>query len=196
MARAFPVAFRLATNKLASVSKLMGFSNGGVLGDVNFSRSAQDWEVEEVTEFFRLLYSVEIRRQGRDQLCWRQTATKKFTARSYYKVILNQPHIGFPWKRIWKAHVPTRVAFFVWTAALGNIQTIDNLRKRGMIVLDWCFMCKKEAELVNHLLLHCEMAKVLWDGVFGRVGLSWVMPKTVVEFLASWSNFQCLLVPK
>ena len=26
-------------------------------------------------------------------------------------------------------HLPSRVAFFVWTAILGNILTIDNLRK-------------------------------------------------------------------
>ncbi|KAF5465994.1 hypothetical protein F2P56_015953, partial [Juglans regia] len=163
LSRAFPVVFRLATNKQAAVSKVMGFSNGEVLWDVGLSRSAQDWEVEEVTDFFRQLYSMEIRRQGRDQLCWRQTTSKKFTVRSFYKVILNQHHTGFPWRRIWKVHVPSKVAFFVWTAAIGNIQTIDNLRKHGMIVLDWCFMCKKEAESVNHLLLHCEMAKVLWD---------------------------------
>lgn len=104
--------------------------------------------------------------------------------------MLNQHHTRFPWKRIWKAYVPTRVAFFAWTAALGNIQTVDNLRNRGMIVLDWCYICRKGAELVNHLLLHCEMAKVLWDGMFRRVGLNWVMPKAVVDLLACWTNFQ------
>ena len=111
-------------------------------------------------------------------------------------MILNQHHIGFPWKRIWKAHVPSKVAFFVWTAAIGNIQTIDNLRKRGMIVVDWCVMCKKEAESANHLLLHCEMAKVLWDGVFGKVGLCWVMPEAVMDLLTCWTNFQMHTCPQ
>ena len=30
-------------------------------------------------------------------------------------------------KSIWKVKVPTKVAFFAWIAALGNILTIDNL---------------------------------------------------------------------
>ena len=33
--------------------------------------------------------------------------------------------------------------FFVWTVALGNILTIDNLRKRQILILDWCCMWKK-----------------------------------------------------
>lgn len=33
----------------------------------------------------------------------------------------------FPWKSIWKAKVPSKVAFFAWSAALRKILTIDNL---------------------------------------------------------------------
>ena len=39
----------------------------------------------------------------------------------------------FPWKSIWKPRVPTRVAFFLWTATLGRILTVDNLRKKNTI---------------------------------------------------------------
>lgn len=35
-------------------------------------------------------------------------------------------------------------------------------------------MCKN-SELVDHSLLHCEMAKTTWDDFFTRTGLSWVM---------------------
>jgi hypothetical protein len=37
---------------------------------------------------------------------------------------------SFPWKSIWRNRVPLRVTFFVWTDALGNILTLDSLRKR------------------------------------------------------------------
>jgi len=50
-----------------------------------------------------------------------------------------------------------KVAFFVWSAALGKIPTIDNLRKRRVIVVDRSCMCKRNRESVNPLLLHCEL---------------------------------------
>jgi hypothetical protein len=53
------------------------------------------------------------------------------------------------------------VAFFVWTAALGKILTHDNLLRRGIVVVEWCVMCKKHGESVDHLLLHCDVARVV-----------------------------------
>ena len=89
---------------------------------------------------------------------------------------------------IWKSRAPPRVAFFVWTATLGRILTIDNLRRRNVMVLDWCCMCKKGAESVEHLLLHCPFAGELWSMVFGLFGVSWVMPRTIVELLECWQG--------
>ena len=63
-----------------------------------------------------------------------------------------------PWKSIWKSKAPTRVAFFVWMAVLGKILTLDNLRKKNIIVMEWCCMCKYSGESIDHLLLHCEVA--------------------------------------
>ena len=51
--------------------------------------------------------------------------------RSYYKALLPCDGRGVPWKAIWKPKVPPQVAFFVWTAALGRILTIDNLRTQS-----------------------------------------------------------------
>ncbi|KAF5481657.1 hypothetical protein F2P56_002294 [Juglans regia] len=169
----------------------MSYSNGEVHWDVRFFRPVQDWEIEEVTDFFRLLYSVDIDNMRGIKFTG-DIQHLKSCVRSYYKMFSDQRYISFPWKSIWKAHVPSKVAIFVWIAAIGNIQTIDNLRKRGMIVMEWCFMCKKAAESVDHLLLHCDVAKVLWDGVFRRSGLTWVMPKAVVDLLACWTRLHTL----
>jgi hypothetical protein len=76
--------------------------------------------------------------------------------------------------------------FFAWAAALGNILTLDNLRKRQIIVINRCCMCKKNEESVDHLLLHYEVACVLWNAIFGCFRLSWVMPRRVVDLFACW----------
>jgi hypothetical protein len=49
------------------------------------------------------------------------------------------------------------VAFFVWIAALGKILTHDNLRRRDIVVVEWCVMCKKHGESVDQLFLHCDV---------------------------------------
>ena len=101
-----------------------------------------------------------------------------------YQVLSQYSEQSFPWKSIWKQKIPSRVAFFVWTAALGKCLTIDNLRKRKVYILDWCYMCKCNSESVNHLFLHCPVASELWDMVFGLFGVNWVMPLSVVGLFA------------
>ncbi|KAG7994507.1 hypothetical protein I3843_01G060500 [Carya illinoinensis] len=54
--------------------------------------------------------------------------------------------------------------------------------------MEWCFMCKKDGESIDHLFLHCEVARELWIGILCRTGLSWVTPKRVVEVLVCWNR--------
>ena len=42
---------------------------------------------------------------------------------------------------MWRSKVPTKVAFFSWTASLGKILTTENLWYKGVAVVDWCYMC-------------------------------------------------------
>ena len=82
-------------------------------------------------------------------------------------------------------------SFFSWSASLGKILTTDNLRKRRIVVLDWCYMCKRCGESVDHLLLHCSLARELWSLVFFfffLFGLHWVMPLKVIELFESWQG--------
>ncbi|KAG7985003.1 hypothetical protein I3843_03G002700 [Carya illinoinensis] len=51
------------------------------------------------------------------------------------------------------------------------------------MVLDWCCMCKKNGESVDHLFLHCEVARTMWAYFFTGLGVAWVMPRRLVDFL-------------
>jgi hypothetical protein len=75
----------------------------------------------------------------------------KFDVRSFYKVLARKDNFPFPWKSIWRIKVPLKVAFFAWSTALGNILTIDNIRKRHVLVADWCYLCKRNGESVSPL---------------------------------------------
>jgi hypothetical protein len=94
----------------------------------------------------------------------------------------------FPWKSVWRTQAPSRAAFFVWSATLSKILTLDNFRKRHVIVINRCYICKKIGKSVDHLLLHCDVASALWSSLFNRFGMSWVMPKQVIDLLACWRS--------
>jgi hypothetical protein len=42
-----------------------------------------------------------------------------------------------------------------------KILTLDNLRKNNVIVVDWCCMCKRNGDFINHVFLHCEVARII-----------------------------------
>ena len=53
------------------------------------------------------------------------------------------------------------VAFFSWSASLDGILTANNLWKRRILVIDWCYMCKRCGKSVDYLLLCCPIASEL-----------------------------------
>jgi hypothetical protein len=108
-----------------------------------------------------------------------------FEVKSFYRVLSPQGS-SFPWKSVWRSQAPPRVAFFVWTVVQNKILTLDNLGRRGLVVVNRCWLCETEGESVDHLLLHCVTASALWNAFFARFGLCWVMPRTVKELIACW----------
>jgi hypothetical protein len=56
--------------------------------------------------------------------------------KSLYEVLSIRVQSLFSWKSIWNVKVPLRVAFFVWSATLEKILTLDNLQKRNIIVME------------------------------------------------------------
>jgi hypothetical protein len=108
--------------------------------------------------------------------------------KNFYNTLQFGESSFFPWKSVWKVKAPSRIAFFTWTTVLGKILTIDNLRRQGLILVNWCCLCKKSEETVNNLLLHCEFTRELWHLVLFLFGVLWIMSGTIVELLQCWKT--------
>ena len=184
----FPNMFRFCRNKDASVAELMMSTNGGLFWDVRFVRGVHTRDFGTMADFMVAIYGAPIRGRGEDKMCWIPSKSKGFLVRDYYRILVGTTSSGFPWKTIWKQKIPSRVAFFVWTVALRKCLTTDNLRKRKMWILNWCYMCKRNGELVDYLFLHYPFAMDLWSMVLSLFGVTRVMPHIVLGLLGCWQG--------
>ena len=75
---------------------------------------------------------------------------------------------------------PPKAGFFAWEA-LGKVLTQEQLKRRGRALANRCFICCQEEETVDHLLVHCTKASILWQLMLAIVGVSWAFPMSVRE---------------
>ena len=66
--------------------------------------------------------------------------------------------------------------------------TLDQLKRRGMTFANRCFMCEEDEETIDHLLIHCKSARMLWNLFLSIVGTSWVFPHSVFHTLLVWQG--------
>jgi hypothetical protein len=184
------VLFSCSSNKTVSIESLfIKPVEGGVrVWNFSFIRDFNNWEMDEVLNFFTFIHPKIPNNEGPDIMRWTLRKYGRFDAKSFYLALSGKFDIIFPWKAIWRVKAPRRVAFFVWTAAWGNILTCDNLMRRGYIMAGWCCMCRSDWETGDHLLIHCTMASVLWSAVLHSFGVCWVFPNRIVDLLFGWHN--------
>ena len=54
----------------------------------------------------------------------------------------------------------------------------------------WCCLCWDAGESVDHLFLHCGVARELWHCVFRSFGVAWVLPDRITALLfGCWNWF-------
>ena len=78
-------------------------------------------------------------------------------------MLMFSPPLDFPSRSIWNPIVPPKLGFFAWEASWGKVLTLDQLKKRGITLVNRCFLCEENEETIDHLLIHCSRAKMLWD---------------------------------
>ena len=93
-----------------------------------------------------------------------------------------------PSSAIWKVYVQPRVSFFGWEATWEKALTLDQLQKRGWPLANRCYLCQRHEESIDHILLHCAMARTLWALLCSLFGVQWVLPATVKGTLLGWDG--------
>ena len=76
-----------------------------------------------------------------DERRWNASKEGSFSVKSFFEVINKRDGIGNSVANIWKLKALPRVVVFGWLALQKKILTMDNLRKRGKIIVNGSPMC-------------------------------------------------------
>ena len=188
LSNSFPNLFNIATNKEAKVAEIWDNREGEGCWSPTFLRSLNDWEVSEMTRFLQILHGYKLNPLGVDKLSLKNAIDKGFSVKSMYKGFDVSPALDYPHRLVWNPVAPPKTGVFAWEAAWGKVLTLDHLKRRGMNFANRCFMCEEEEETIEHLLIHCNLAKILWNLFLSIVGISWVFPQSVLNNLLAWQG--------
>ena len=141
-----------------------------------------------VEKFLLFLQNKKIRPFQEDRLILKETRPNGFSIRLMYRKLMHYLPTDFPWHSIWNPIVPPKLGFFAWEASWGKVLTLDQLKRRGIPLVNRCFLCEEEEETIDHLLIHCSRAKMLWNLFLAIMDYNWVFPLTVRQSLLAWQS--------
>ena len=49
---------------------------------------------------------------------------------------------------------------------------------------EWCVLCKKDNETLNHLFLTCDFSTRIWYKIIQKFGRAWVIPRSALDLLS------------
>ncbi|WMV54061.1 hypothetical protein MTR67_047446 [Solanum verrucosum] len=155
----------------------------------NFRRQFYDWEIPRMADFINKIEQFGELGADEDELQWKGDEKNTYkVSKAYMKMNHNLQPSNWPWKNIWKTKMPHKVACFVWLLAKEAMLTQENLMKRGIILCLRCFLCREQAETVNHLFLHCRITRQLWRLFLNHRGITWSILGKITEALTSWEQ--------
>ena len=147
-----------------------------------------------MVRFLHFLHNKKIRPVQEDRLLLKESITDGFLVRHMYRKLMFSPPLDFPWRSIWNPIVHPKLGFFAWEASWGKVLTLDQLKRRGIPLVNRCFLCEEDDETIDHLLIHCSRARMLWDLFLAITEVKWVFPVRFGNF--SWLGRVLVLAKK
>ena len=77
-------------------------------------------------------------------------------------------------KVVWFSQCNPRMAFILWMALRGKLQTQDRIMRWNNDPDMKCSLCKKVHDSHNHLFFECDFSKSIWCGLKQKMGNVWM----------------------
>lgn len=95
------------------------------------------------------------------------------------------------WDLFWCKDCLLKVGAFAWLAVKGRILTRERRKRLGFMGPSKCVMCSKSEELVDHLLLRCEVATRCWSELQEKLNWQGPLQSTLKVVFESWPRQPC-----
>lgn len=167
----------------------MGFWDGSIwLWSLEWKRVLRPHDLAEQGRLLSLLDSVAPDPQCTDKFIWAPDKNDKFSVKSLTG-LLDSSSAAVPFeifKNIWKGLVPHRVEIFIWFALLGKLNTRGKLSRLSIIppYEASCVFCRDHIEFEDHLFIHCDFARGVWNWWLSIWGVRWVLPISLKDLFS------------
>jgi zinc-binding in reverse transcriptase len=143
-----------------------------------------DWDSQfrqPLTQQAQQLQQVQIQPQQRDHITWKYQQYGIFTVKTCYRAIKEGPHIISSLRVIWNIKMPRRIEVFAWLLLQNKIFTIDNLIKRGWMLPNMCYLCRRQQETAQHLFTNCEYTQRVRNMAISDFSASIGISQTLID---------------
>lgn len=99
---------------------------------VGLERGINDWKVGEMKNLFALSEEQKMNSREEDSIVSKLAKDGKFSTKLCYSLIF--PTRGQCGVKFWERYIPPRINFFVWESWWVKLLTLDNLRRKCMML--------------------------------------------------------------
>ncbi|CAN1778682.1 Putative ribonuclease H protein At1g65750, partial [Linum perenne] len=182
----FPRIAAAAINSVSSVYEVC-FSDTGRCWNISLFTSLRGGALLEWQQLLELLEALPANyiSAGPAAVVWPLERSGTFSISSMRNVLVARRYpllVDFPREVIWEKAAPPKIQTFLWMNWHRRIATIDNLQRRGMVLVNWCVLCTKEKESIDHIFIHCPLAVSIWNRISSNTFLVWLAQRACEGF--------------
>ena len=67
--------------------------------------------------------------------------------------------------------------------------SLTNSKKKKVSLGNINYLYEKREQFIDHMIIHCVLAGILWQLIFSMFGLQWVRHSSIRLMLLSWNKF-------
>lgn len=120
------------------------------------------------------------------KLKWGTKEDGQYIVKDVTKVMSESPKtypINQICKKIWKPKIIPKIALFLWLIVKNRLLTMNNLKRRGIIMVNRCILFYHEEEDVSHILIHYDFTKKILNRLWREGKIDVQKSQSVTKFI-------------
>jgi hypothetical protein len=152
-----------------------GLLNDAWVSDITMVLPAQG--VAEAMGLWLAIREIELQPDMQDSFGWTGATSNQYSAKETYAALCQGSIRSATVSCTWKPWAPLKCKFFIWLAFQYRLWTSDRRVRHGLQDATVpCYVCLQEEDTLDHILLHCVVARDIWFRVSSSVGVQLEVP--------------------